>query len=134
MKHPRAMLSSDGRAVAPYGILGEGSVHPRYYGTFPRVLGRYVREKSIIGLEEAITKFTSLPAEKMKIDKRGKLKEGYYADIVIFDKQNVIDLATFDDPHRYSKGIEYVIVNGEIVVNKGKHTGILPGEILSRNQ
>lgn len=132
MKHPRAMLSSDGRAVAPYGFLGQGSVHPRYYGTFPRILGRYVREKKVISLEEAIKKITSLPATKMKIDKRGELKEGYYADIVIFDTDNIIDLATFDEPHQYPIGVEYVIVNGKIVVEKSEHSGILPGEVLSR--
>ncbi|MEI3614793.1 N-acyl-D-amino-acid deacylase family protein [Pseudogracilibacillus sp. SO30301A] len=132
MKHPRSILSSDGRAVAPYGLLGEGSVHPRYYGTFPRILGRYVRDKKVISLEEGIKKITSLPAKKMKINKRGVLKEGYYADIAIFNKENIIDLATFDEPHQYSIGVKYVIVNGKVVVEKSEHTGVLPGNILKR--
>lgn len=132
MKHPRAILSSDGRAVAPYGLLGEGSVHPRYYGTFPRILGRYVRDKKVISLEEGIKKITSLPAQKMKINKRGELKEGYYADIAIFNKRNIIDLATFDKPHQYSVGVEYVIVNGKVVVENSEHTGVLSGAILKR--
>ncbi|MBM7715778.1 N-acyl-D-amino-acid deacylase [Bacillus thermophilus] len=132
MKHPRAMLSSDGRAVAPYGILGRGAVHPRYYGTFPRILGRYVREKKIISLEEAIKRITFLPATKMKMNKRGIIQEGYYADITIFAEDEIIDVSTFDDPHRYSKGIDHVLVNGEIVIRGGKHTGQLPGKILSR--
>lgn len=132
MKHPRAMLSSDARAVAPYGELSKGKVHPRYYGTYPRILGRYVREKKILSLEEAINKSTYVPAQKMKFKKRGLIKEGYYADITVFDKNEVIDLATFDDPHKYSKGIEYVIVSGKVVISKGEHTGNLPGRILNR--
>lgn len=133
MKHPRALICTDGRAVAPYGKLGRGSVHPRYYGTYPRILGRYVREKNVLRLEEAIKKFTFLPAKKLKLKNRGLLKEGYYADITIFDMEKVIDTATFDDPHQYPKGIEYVIVNGRVVINKGEHTGILPGKVLNRN-
>lgn len=132
MQHPRAMLSSDGRAVAPYGKLGEGSVHPRYYGTFPRILGRYVREKKLLSLEDGIKKITSLPAKKMKIEKRGELKEGYYADITIFDRDRIIDKATFDQPHQYPEGIEYVIVNGKVVIEQAEHTGELPGKILQR--
>lgn len=132
MQHPRVMLSSDGRAVAPYGELGRGAVHPRYYGTFPRILGRYVRERRLMTLEEAINKITYLPAKKIKLKKRGLLKEGYFADITIFNKDEVIDVATFEKPHQYPKGIEYVIVNGDIVVDKGEHTGILPGKVLNR--
>jgi N-acyl-D-amino-acid deacylase len=132
MRHPDAIFCTDGRAVAPYGPLGRGSVHPRYYGTYPRILGRYVREKKVIPLEEAIMKMTYLPARKIGLQKRGLLREGYQADITVFDKKQVLDLATFDEPHRYSKGIEYVIVNGQIVIDKGEHTGELPGRILRK--
>lgn len=132
LQHPRSIISTDARAVAPYGKLGRGSVHPRYYGSYPKVLGRYVREKKVLSLEEAIKKSTYLPAQKMKFKKRGLLKEGYYADITIFDKDEIVDMATFDDPHQYSKGVEYVIVNGELVIRQGEHTGNLPGKVLNR--
>lgn len=134
MKHPDAIFATDGRAVAPYGPLGRGSVHPRYYGTYPRILGRYVREKQIIPLEEAIKKMTYLPAKKVGLKQRGLLKEGYWADITIFDKHNVIDVATFDNPHQYPVGIEYVLVSGQLVIEKGEHTGKLPGRVLKRGQ
>ncbi len=130
MKHPRAKFCTDGRAVATYGELGRGSVHPRYYGTYPRILGHYVRDKNIMSLEEAIKKSTMLPAKKFKLNKRGKLEEGYYADITIFDPDKVIDKATFDEPHQYPEGIEYVIVNGNVVIAKGEHTEKLPGKVL----
>ena len=132
MKHPRAMFCTDGRAVATYGELGTGSVHPRYYGTYPRILGKYVREEKIMSLEEAIKKSTMLPAQKFKLKRRGEIKEGYYADITIFDEEEIIDVATFEKPHQYPKGIEYVIVAGQIVIEKGEHTGNLPGRILNR--
>lgn len=130
MKHPLAKFCTDGRAVATYGELGKGSVHPRYYGTYPRILGHYVREKNIMTLEEAIQKSTSYPAKKLNINDRGELIEGNIADITIFDKDKIIDVATFDNPHQYPVGIEYVIVNGKIVIAKGEHTGNLPGIVL----
>lgn len=133
MKHPRTIFCTDGRAVAPYGKLSEGKIHPRYYGAYPKILGRYVREKQIISLEEAIKKMTLLPALKMKFKDRGLLKEGYHADLVIFDKDKILDLATFQDPHKYPQGIDYVIVNGNVVISKGEHTGKLPGKILRKN-
>ncbi|HHZ01724.1 MAG TPA: D-aminoacylase [Tissierellia bacterium] len=132
MKHPNAKFCTDGRAVATYGELSKGSVHPRYYGTYPRIMGYYVREINIISLEEAIQKSTSFPAKKLKIRDRGELKEGYYADITIFDPDRIIDKATFDNPHQYPVGIEYVLVNGKIVINKGEHTGNLPGTVIKR--
>lgn len=131
IKHPSSIFGTDGRAMAIYGPLGKGAVHPRYYGTYPRILGRYVRDKKILSLEEAIKKMTLLPATKMKFKKRGQLKEGYYADIAIFDKDEVIDVATFEKPHNYPIGIEYVIVNGQVVISKGEHTGRLPGRVLN---
>jgi N-acyl-D-amino-acid deacylase len=134
MRHPRAVFCTDGRAVAPYGPLGRGSVHPRYYGTYPRILGRYVRDKKIIPLEEAVMKMTYLPARKIGLRKRGLLREGYQADITVFDKNYVMDNATFDEPHRYSRGIEYVIVNGQVVIDKGQHTDALPGRVLRKGE
>jgi len=126
MKLPYNMHASDGGAQ----IIGKGVPHPRNYGTFPRVIGFYVREKGIIPLEEAIRKMTSLPAQVMKLTKRGMITDGMYADIVIFDYNSFEDKATFNKPHQYSQGLKYVIVNGEVVVDEGKQTGKLPGIIL----
>lgn len=134
MRHPGAIFCTDGRAVAPYGPLGRGSVHPRYYGTYPRILGRYVRERNVISIEEAIMKMTYLPAKKVGLNSRGLLREGYWADITIFDKDKVLDLSTFDKPHQYPRGIEYVLVNGRVVIEKGEHTGKLPGRVLRRGE
>ncbi len=133
MKIPWVMVGSDGRAVSPTGALGKGKPHPRYYGTFPRVLGRYVREKGIISLEMAIRKMTYLPAWRLGFRDRGIIREGAWADIVIFDPDEITDKATFTDPHQFPVGIEYVIVNGEVVVNRGKHTGKLPGRVLRKS-
>lgn len=122
------MIGSDGAMQT----FGKGFPHPRSYGTYPRILGRYVRGENIITLEDAIRKMTSLPANTFRIQKRGVLKEGFFADIVIFSPEKIIDKATFQNPHQYPEGIEYVIVNGEIVVEKNKHTGKLPGMIIKR--
>jgi len=126
MQHPMTSIASDG----PITIFGVGSPHPRTYGTFARVLGRYVRNRNILSLEEAIRKMTSLPANILSIDRRGLIKEGYYADISIFDPATIIDKATFDDPHQYAEGINSVIVNGKIVVENGAHNGNRPGKVL----
>lgn len=130
MKLPWVMIGSDGRAVSPQGKLGEGKPHPRYYGTFPRVLGRYVREKKVIPLEMAIRKMTYLPAWRLGLRDRGIIREGAWADIVVFDPEKVYDKATFINPHQFPVGIHYVIVNGEITVKDGKHTGKLNGRII----
>jgi N-acyl-D-amino-acid deacylase len=130
MRSPLMMVGSDGRAVAPYGPLSVGKPHPRYYGTFVRVLGRYVREKKILTLESAIRKMTSLPARRLGILDRGLVKEGMWADLTLFDHKSVADRATFTEPHQYASGVAYVIVNGEIVVEKGEHTGARPGRAL----
>lgn len=130
MKQSIAIFCTDGLAVAPYGDYKDIKVHPRYYGAFPRILGRYVREKKILALEDAIHKMTLLPAMKMNLKDRGLLDVGYKADITIFDKDTIIDKSTFDNPHQYSEGIKYVIVNGEIVLEEETHTGKLPGEII----
>lgn len=132
MKQSMAIYCTDGLAVSPYGDYEGIKIHPRYYGSYTRILGRYVRQKKIIPLEDAIQKMTLLPAIKMNIKDRGFLAVGYKADITIFDKEKVIDKATFDKPHQYPVGIKDVIVNGIPVVKNEEHTGKLPGEILKR--
>lgn len=126
MQHPMTSIASDG----PLTVYNVGSPHPRTYGTFARVLGTYVRERNIISLEEAIRKMTSLPAKILSIDRRGLIKEGYYADITIFDKNVIADKSTFEDPHQYAVGVHSVIVNGIIVVENGMHNGNRPGKVL----
>jgi len=133
MRSPYMMVGSDGRAVAPQGILGSGKPHPRYYGTFPRVIGHYVRE-GVITLQDAVRKMTSLPAQRLGLKDRGLIREGYKADMTIFNPNEVKDEATFTDPHRFPSGIPYVIVNGVLVVEKFKHTGKLPGKALRRGK
>lgn len=130
LKHPLVMLCSDGRALAPYGPLDRGIPHPRNYGAFPRFLRLYVREKKLLPLPEAIKKMTSMPAVKMGLKKRGAIKKGNYADIVVFDSSKISDLATYIKPKQYPDGIDYVIVNGKVVIERGKHTGELPGKVL----
>jgi N-acyl-D-amino-acid deacylase len=132
MQSPYGMIASDGSAVSPEGVLGQGNPHPRYYGTFPRVLGHYVRD-GVITLQEAVRKMTSAPAQKIGLKDRGLLREGYKADIVLFDPDTVKDEATFINPHRFASGIPYVIVNGIIVIEKCEHTRKLPGRTI-RNQ
>lgn len=133
MGHPLAMIGSDGSAVSPEGLHGDAMPHPRYYGTYPRILGRYVREKpSVLSLESAIHKMTGFPSERLIMKERGLIKENYIADVVIFDPDTIIDCATFEDPHQYPKGIPHVIVNGQSVIQNGKHTGSRPGKVLRR--
>ncbi len=129
MANPLICFGSDGRAESPKA---GGKPHPRYYGTFPRVLGKYVREEKLLTLEEAVRKMTSFPAGKIGITDRGLIKEGFQADITVFDPDKIIDKATFEVPQQYPVGISYVIVNGEVVVEKGKHTGKKPGRVLRR--
>jgi len=127
---PLTVIGSDGNAVAPYGKLHKGNPHPRYYGTFARVLGKYCREEKIFDWQTAIQKMTSMSAQKIQLKNRGVLQENYFADITIFNPKTVIDKATFVAPHQYAEGIEYVIVNGQPVISKGKHTEQLPGKVL----
>ncbi len=127
---PFVMIGSDGNAVAPYGILGSGKPHPRFYGTFPRVLGKYVREEGLFTLADGIKKMTSMPADKLGFSDRGRIAVGKKADVVIFNPDTIIDQATYTDPHRYPVGIETVLVNGKIAIKNGEHTGVLAGEIL----
>ena len=133
LQDPLGMIGSDGRSVSPQGPMGKFPVHPRYYGTFPRVLGRYVREQKVISLEQAVHKMTGLPARKLGLKDRGVIKKGMAADLVLFDPDRVNDRATFDHPHAYPVGIVHVIVNGKVVVLDGEHTGKLPGKRLYRN-
>ncbi len=126
MRHPATAIGSDG----PVGIFGEGAPHPRQYGAFARVLGHYVRERGVISLEEAIRKMTSMTAQRLSIQDRGLIAEGFFADLAVFDADEIIDRATFEDPHQYALGMKYVLVNGEIVVEDGAHTGSRPGRIL----
>jgi N-acyl-D-amino-acid deacylase len=132
MRSPFGMVGSDGSAISPYGILGQGNPHPRYYGTFPRVLGYYVREE-VLSLPEAVRKMTSAPAQKLGIKDRGLLRQGYKADLTIFDPDNIKDNATFTNPHQYPSGIPFVMVNGALVVEKDEHTGALPGKTLRKS-
>lgn len=123
MQHPLAMIQTDGDPVS----YGQGFPHPRSYGAFPRVLGRYVRELGVLTLEEAIRKMTSMPADQYNQTERGRVVEGAYADLVVFDPETVRDTATFIDPHRYPTGIDHVIVNGRFVIRAGALTGERPG-------
>ncbi len=132
LSRPYVGIGADSEAVAPYGPLSKGKPHPRYYGTFPRVLGKYVREERIVPLEEMIRKMTSLPADHMGFVRRGRLKVGWAADICVFDPDRIIDKATFKEPAAYPEGIRQVVVNGQIVVADGAHTGKLPGRVLRK--
>lgn len=130
LAHPRVMISSDAGSHAPYPPMNNSIAHPRAYGTFPRAIAKYVRERKICSLEEMIKKMTSMPAEKVGLKNRGILKEGNAADIVIFNYDKIEDKATFVDSHQYPEGIPYVIVNGKVVIENGEHTGAMPGEVL----
>jgi len=132
LAHPLVGVGCDGQALAPYGPLGEGKPHPRSYGTFPRVLGKYIREEKIVPMGKMIKKMTAVPARNFGFAKRGMVKPGYFADLVVFNKSSVIDRATFERPHQYPEGIEYVLVNGRVVIDRGEHTGSLPGKILGK--
>ncbi|MBE9469904.1 MAG: D-aminoacylase [Chloroflexi bacterium] len=129
MRSPLSSIASDSWGTAP---AAGGKPHPRAYGTFPRVLGKYVREEKVLTLEEAIRKMTSLPGGKLGLESRGIIREGFWADIVVFDPDKIKDKATYADPHQYAEGIGYVIVNGQVVVENGRLTGMRPGKVLSR--
>jgi N-acyl-D-amino-acid deacylase len=130
MAQPWVGFCTDAGARAPDGPLSEGKPHPRAYGSFARILGRYVREQKVLTLEDAIRKMTSLPANRVGLKERGLLKQGYFADVVVFDPATVSDRATFQDPHQCSVGIDAVLVNGQVVWMGGKFTGNLPGKAL----
>jgi N-acyl-D-aspartate/D-glutamate deacylase len=132
LQQPWCSVGSDGSAYAIEGKLRRGNPHPRNFGTFPRVLGVYVREAKLLTLEDAIRKMTSLNAAKVGLRERGLLRVGHYADVTLFDPETVIDKATYTDPFHYPVGIEYVIVNGKVVIDDGKHTDAKPGRALRR--
>lgn len=134
LSHPLVGIGADGSALAPYGPLAKGKPHPRNYGTFPRALGKYVREEKIVPLAEMIRKMTAMPAGQMGFVRRGQLKVGWAADLCVFDPDRVIDKATFKDPAVYPEGIHQVIVNGQVVVDDGQHTGKLPGKVLRKDR
>ncbi|MCU0377297.1 MAG: D-aminoacylase [Bacteroidales bacterium] len=127
---PWMSFCSDGQSLAPEGVFLKSNTHPRAYGNFARLLGKYVREEKVISLEEAVRRLTSFPAGNLRIEKRGVLAPGYYADIVIFDPEKVQDHSTFDKPHQYSTGMSHVFVNGVQVLKDGEHTGATPGRVV----
>jgi len=130
MRHPQTMIASDGRLTRP----GDGQPHPRGYGTFPRVLGRYVRERHVLTLEDAVHKMTGMPAATLRLADRGRIAAGARADLVIFDANAVADRATFEDPHQYPVGIPYVIINGALAVDSGRFTAARAGRVLRRGR
>jgi len=132
LAHPLVGVGCDGSAIAPYGPLGEGKPHPRSYGTFPRVLGKYVRDEKILPMEKMIQKITTLPASKFGLGRRGTLLPEHAADIVVFDEKTVIDVGTYEDPHRYPRGIVHVLVNGQATVTNGNHTEALAGKVIRK--
>jgi len=130
LKQPWTSVDNDSQGTSPEGLLGAEHPHPRAYGTFPRILRKYVREEHALTLPDAIRKFTALPAQKMRLTDRGVLKQGMWADLVVFDPEKITDKATFEDPNQLSVGMDYVLVNGEPVIEEGKMTGKLPGKVL----
>src|SRR5437868_3865676 len=130
LQQPWISVDNDSEGTSPEGLLGQAHPHPRAYGTFPRILSKYVRDDKALRLEDAIRKFTALPAQRMRLADRGVLKSGMWADVVVFDPATVRDRATFDNPNQLSEGMEYVLVNGVPVIDQGKMTGALPGKVL----
>lgn len=127
---PWVSFCSDSASLAPEGIFLQSNPHPRAYGSFARLLGKYVREEQIIPLAEAIRRLAALPAETLKLDRRGRLREGYFADVVVFDPETIQDHATFAQPHQYATGVVHVFVNGAAVLRNGEHTGATPGRVV----
>ena len=130
LKQPWTSVDNDSQGTSPEGLLAQEHPHPRAYGTFPRILRKYVREEHLLTLEDAIRKFTALPAQRMRFADRGVLKQGMWADVVVFDPAEIRDLATFEQPNQLSKGMQYVLVNGVPVIAEGRATGALPGKVL----
>ena len=127
---PWVSFGSDAESPAPEGVFLKSNPHPRAYGNFARLLGKYVRDEKIIPLEEAIRRLTSFPAENLTLDRRGALKPGYFADVVVFDPAKVQDHATYERPHQYSTGVRHAFVNGIQVLKEGEHTGAKPGRVV----
>ncbi|MCH8278783.1 MAG: amidohydrolase family protein, partial [Proteobacteria bacterium] len=127
---PWVSFNSDAASLAPEGVFLKSNPHPRAYGSFARVLGKYVRDEQVITLQDAIRKLAALPAQNLRIDRRGELKQGFYADVVVFDAEKIQDHATFVEPHQYATGMVHVFVNGEQVLKDGEHTGATPGRVV----
>ena len=127
---PWVSFCSDAESIAPEGVFLKNSVHPRAYGSFARVLGRYARDEKVLRLEQAIRKLAALPAQNLRIDRRGLLKKGYFADVVVFNPHTIQDHATFAQPHQYATGMVHVFVNGRQVLSNGEHTGATPGRVV----
>jgi dihydroorotase/N-acyl-D-amino-acid deacylase len=132
LQQPWVSICNDSQGTAPDGLLGKEHPHPRAYGTFPRILRKYVREERKLTLEDAIRKFTALPAQRMRFADRGVLKAGMWADVVVFDPETIHDVATFENPNQLSEGMRFVLVNGVPVIDEGKMTNALPGKVLDR--
>jgi N-acyl-D-amino-acid deacylase len=133
VRSPSALVGSDGNCVADYGVVGQGMPHPRFYGTFPRIIGHYVHDEHLLPLEQAVHKMTGATAAALRLSNRGLIKKGYRADLTIFDPADFKDRATYSEPHQYPTGVRTtVLVNGTIVVEDARHTGALPGMVLRR--
>jgi N-acyl-D-amino-acid deacylase len=130
LREPWVDIASDGSSLSTEGLLSAGHPHPRNFGTFPRILGHYVRDEKVLTLEDAVRRMTSLPAQRLGLKDRGLLREGYWADVVVFDPGRVSDTATFASPKQYPEGINFVLVNGRVVIDRGNHTGERPGMAL----
>ena len=133
LRQPWVAIDSDATSIAPEGHALNSMVHPRTYGSFARLLAKYVRQEQVLSLEEAVRRMTSLPASILAIGRRGMLRQGYFADIAIFDPQRIQDHATFEDPHQLATGMHYVFVNGTMVLDQGEHTGAMPGRVVRRS-
>ncbi len=127
---PWVSFGSDAQSMSAEGVFLNSSTHPRAYGNFARLLGKYVRDEKVIPLEEAIRRLTSLPAANLRLERRGMLAPGYFADVVVFDPAAIQDHATFDQPHQYATGVVHVFVNGVQVLRDGEHTGARPGRVV----
>jgi N-acyl-D-aspartate/D-glutamate deacylase len=129
---PWVMIGSDSAVRSIRGPLRQGKPHPRAFGTFPRILGTYARERKLLSFPQAIYKMTGLPARKLGFADRGVIKAGYFADLVIFSPDLISDRSTYAEPYRYPAGIDYVIVNGKITIEEGRHTGVRAGRVIRR--
>ena len=131
---PWVSFGSDAESMAPEGVFLKSNPHPRAYGNFARVLGKYVREEKLMPLEDAVHRLSALPATNLKIERRGSLRPGFYADLAIFDPATIADHATFEKPHQYATGMVHVFVNGTQVLANGEHTGAKPGRVVVRGR
>jgi N-acyl-D-amino-acid deacylase len=134
LRHPAMMIGTDGLGLATTGPMASGMLHPRCFGTYPRIFGQYVREEGILSLEEASWKASGFPAQKLGLTDRGLIKTGYKADLVVFDPATIKDQATYEEPLQYPLGIDYVLVNGEAVIERGEQTSLRPGKIIQRTE